>query len=421
LGQKTKANSLAVTLASDQDALPITDNGGSLTVDGTFWQATQPVSGTVTANAGTNLNTSALALDSTVAKDATLTGGTQKAIMRGGQKGTTNTNADITHTASGSNHEILDVGIYDGSGNLKDPTAIRALTSSDVVSAAQSGTWTVQPGNTANTTAWKVDGSAVTQPVNNSQVGGNSISTGNGVSGTGVQRVTIASDSTGQVTLAAGSQTIGALTANQSVNNAQIAGNAISAGNGTSGTGTQRVTIASDSTGQVNAVPPTLTKGTQGSTGFSVQNLTDAGRTFLGFTASNATAGTSGTEAMASFSQNKGNTVTTSVTSYTVTSGKRLRLTCLQLAITAQAATVTRLLASIRCNTGGATITTSNIVAGFDIGGPAVSGQTAYETIPLNETFEFLGDGTLTIGVSFNPTWTTTAAKVSVTLIGYEY
>ncbi len=31
--------------------------------------------------------------------------------------------------------------------------------------ATQSGTWTVQPGNTANTTAWKVDGSSVTQPV----------------------------------------------------------------------------------------------------------------------------------------------------------------------------------------------------------------------------------------------------------------
>jgi hypothetical protein len=30
---------------------------------------------------------------------------------------------------------------------------------------SQSGTWTVQPGNTPNTTAWKVDGSAVTQPV----------------------------------------------------------------------------------------------------------------------------------------------------------------------------------------------------------------------------------------------------------------
>jgi len=33
------------------------------------------------------------------------------------------------------------------------------------VNAVQSGPWTVQPGNTANTTAWKVDGSAVTQPV----------------------------------------------------------------------------------------------------------------------------------------------------------------------------------------------------------------------------------------------------------------
>lgn len=43
--------------------LPIGDAGGSLTVDGTFWQATQPISGTVTANAGTNLNTSTLALE----------------------------------------------------------------------------------------------------------------------------------------------------------------------------------------------------------------------------------------------------------------------------------------------------------------------------------------------------------------------
>jgi len=36
---------------------------GGLAVTGTFWQATQPVSGTVTANAGTNLNTSTLALE----------------------------------------------------------------------------------------------------------------------------------------------------------------------------------------------------------------------------------------------------------------------------------------------------------------------------------------------------------------------
>src|SRR5258707_8350922 len=41
----------------------VAELAGTIAVSGTFWQATQPVSGTVTANAGTNLNTSALALE----------------------------------------------------------------------------------------------------------------------------------------------------------------------------------------------------------------------------------------------------------------------------------------------------------------------------------------------------------------------
>src|SRR4051812_33466983 len=57
---------------------------------------TATVAGTVTANIGTS---------GSLALDATLTGGTQKAIIRGGQKGTTNTNADITHTPEGANNE----------------------------------------------------------------------------------------------------------------------------------------------------------------------------------------------------------------------------------------------------------------------------------------------------------------------------
>lgn len=54
-GQSTMSASVPVVIASDQSAVP---------VSGTFWQATQPVSGSVTANAGTNLNTSALAVES---------------------------------------------------------------------------------------------------------------------------------------------------------------------------------------------------------------------------------------------------------------------------------------------------------------------------------------------------------------------
>jgi hypothetical protein len=62
LGQATMTNSRPVVIASNQSSIP---------VSGTFYQATQPVSGsvsvssgTVTANAGTNLNTSSLALES---------------------------------------------------------------------------------------------------------------------------------------------------------------------------------------------------------------------------------------------------------------------------------------------------------------------------------------------------------------------
>lgn len=88
----------------------------------------------------------------------------------------------ITSQTNGA-QRALDVGI-DVAGVQIDPRQIRALTSADVVSAAQSGTWTVQPGNTPNTAPWlttisqggnsasvsasnalKVDGSAVTQPV----------------------------------------------------------------------------------------------------------------------------------------------------------------------------------------------------------------------------------------------------------------
>jgi hypothetical protein len=102
LGQKAMAASLPVVLASDQVAIP------------------------VTANVGT---TNGLALD------GTLTGGTQKAIARGAAKGATAA-ADVTSTAEGADHQAVDVQIYHG-GTTKDPTATRALTSADVVTAAQ--------------------------------------------------------------------------------------------------------------------------------------------------------------------------------------------------------------------------------------------------------------------------------------------
>lgn len=294
------------------DAVPVTDNGGSLTVDGTV-----SISGSVTVTDGAgalNVIVDSSALPTGAAQDSTLTGGTQKAIIRGGAKGSTSA-TDVTSTASGSNHQPLDVVIYDTSGNaitsfggsggtssnfgsafptpgtaagFTDGTnmvAGRVVTSAPSTSDAGLVVRPISPasstiGSAVPSVGVQVTGSDGTnaraiatdtsgnvkvavqsvpsnQSVNIAQMNGVSTTMGNGTSGTGVQRVTIASDSTGQVALAAGSNTIGALTANQSVNVAQMNGVATSMGNGASGTGTQRVTIANDSTGTV-----TVTQGT---------------------------------------------------------------------------------------------------------------------------------------------------------------
>lgn len=93
-----------------------------------------------------------------------------------------------------------------------------SITVDGTVAATQSGTWTVQPGNTANTTPWlftinqggnsatvtganalKVDGSAVTQPVSGTVTTSNfpaTVSTNNGAADASTLRVAVATDST---------------------------------------------------------------------------------------------------------------------------------------------------------------------------------------------------------------------------------
>jgi len=118
---------VTVNNAAGAAAVNIQDGGNSITVDGTVavsgsvavtgpltdaqLRATPvPVSGTVTANIGT---TNGLALD------ATLTGGTQKAIVRGGAKGTT-TAADVTSTNQSADRQALDVQIRTSAGVVVD-------------------------------------------------------------------------------------------------------------------------------------------------------------------------------------------------------------------------------------------------------------------------------------------------------------
>jgi hypothetical protein len=231
------------------DAVPVTDNGGSLTVDGTV-----SISGSVTVTDGAgalNVIVDSSALPTGAAQDSTLTGGTQKAIVRGGAKGGTSA-ADVTSTASGANHQAVDVVIYDTSGNAITSFGGSGGTSSSFGSAFPSPGTAVGFTDGTNMVAGRVvtsapssgDAGLVVRPISPA-----SSTVGSAVPSVGVQ--VTGSDGTNARALA--TDTSGNVQANVK----QINGVAPSMGNGASGTGVQRVTIANDSTGTV-----TVTQGT---------------------------------------------------------------------------------------------------------------------------------------------------------------
>ena len=258
------ASMTALKVDASGTAVPITDNAGSLTVDGTVG-----VSGTVTVDS--ELTTADL--DTGVGTDTRAVVGLVYGASGGGTLVSTTNPLPV-----GDNGGSLTV---DNGGTF-------------AVQAAQSGTWTVQPGNTANTTAWKVDASSVAVPVTDNSstlsvddgAGSLTVDGTVGISGT----VTVDSElTTADLDTGAGTDTravvglvygasgggtlvsttnplpIGdnggsltvdgtvSITANSAVNCAQMNGIAVTMGNGVSGTGVQRVTIASDSTGTVAA------------------------------------------------------------------------------------------------------------------------------------------------------------------------
>lgn len=249
LGTAGTASADVITVQGKASMTPVLTDGSA---------TTQPISGTITANAGTNLNTSALALDATLAAISKA----EDAAHSSGDKGVMSlaVRNDTRGALAGTDGDYIPV-TTNASGDLRTETSSLAGTAIDTNSGSKSaGTQRVVLATDQPALSSKLlvtpDSVALpaNQSVNVSQINGVTTTMGNGASGTGVQRVTIANDSTGIVSLTTGAATIGALTANQSVNNAQINGVTPLMGNGTTGTGSQRVTIASDNTAfSVNA------------------------------------------------------------------------------------------------------------------------------------------------------------------------
>lgn len=178
------------------------------------------------------------------------TGTSLHAVIDSGSTTAVTGNVTVVQPTGTNLHTVLDSGTLTSITNAL-PSGTNVI--GHVI--ADSGSTTVVTGNvtvvqpTGTNLHVVTDSGTITTVstvTNLSQMSGTAISMNNGTTDAGTQRVTLSSDSTGQVKLATGANTIGALTANQSVNVAQIAGNATLTGNGATGTGSQRVTIASD-------------------------------------------------------------------------------------------------------------------------------------------------------------------------------
>jgi hypothetical protein len=251
--------------------LAIQDNGGSITVDGTFFQATQPVSA-ASLPLPTGAATSALQTQPGVdIGDVTVNntqGGTEDVInvsntintIPAGQYNSTPPTLTSTRynnlqlNSKGSLRTVMS----DGAGNNRsanvtaanelnvlDSNSAAILTSTQLLddTVATLGTTTY----TEATTKGNIIG-AVRRDANTTLV-----DTTNEVAPLQV-------NSTGELKVAqiqalpTGANVIGALTANQSVNVAQLGANTVATGNGASSTGVLRVAQVNDGTGVIATV-----------------------------------------------------------------------------------------------------------------------------------------------------------------------
>jgi hypothetical protein len=149
VGGGAEATAQRVTIANDSTGvLSVDDNSASLSVD---WNGTQPVTGSGTA-------TGALRVELP-------TNGTGTVGLNAGTNNIGDVDVLTLPAIPAGTNNIGDVDVLTVNGvapafntGLRGATVQRVtIATDDIVPASQSGTWTVQPGNTANTTAWLVN------------------------------------------------------------------------------------------------------------------------------------------------------------------------------------------------------------------------------------------------------------------------
>lgn len=174
----------------------------------------------------------------------------------------------------------------------------------------------------------------------------------------------------------------------------------------------------------VTVTPPTLTKGTQGSTGFSDQELKDAGRTAVTYYVTASTVGATTVESALTFTKSAGTAANTSGLFFVITNGKTFRINSITVATLGNAvATAETTTISLRVATAGNCNTaTTPVLFKFRSATPATA--SAWDRLPTFEIpdgYEIAGNGTINFCASVNSTFVTNAPTVDMLIEGYEY
>jgi len=188
------------------------------------------------------------------------------------------------------------------------------------------------------------------------------------------------------------------------------------------------VAISPNNTVAVTA--PTLTKGTQGANGWSVQNLKDSGRVNIALTIEFAFAQIA--ETLLTVTESRDGAATGTFTSKAITNGKRIRFTGGFATIETLGTGTTvpqRMYLRLRINTAGATTAASPLQyvfgLGISTGSAAIPVKSSVSNpIVIPDGVEYAGSATATYGLTLEtPDWvvTTGTGRCKITLFAFEY
>lgn len=153
----------------------------------------------------------------------------------------------------------------------------------------------------------------------------------------------------------------------------------------------------------------------------TVQLAKDGGRTYVALSADGVTPAIA--ETVVTFTKTVADTQTAAQTSYTITSGKQLRIQAICASFTAGAA-ANRVRVALRMNTGGACVAGSNILIPVAELAPNYGTATASEggsfvCQPIPDGLEITGNGTKAICLSENAV--AASGTLTINLVSYEY